>query len=156
MESRLLKSNLDSASFCRRCCCYCVFFWCFGCCLSSDVGLPQHDIPEKLLREALDGVIEDCVSFVGVDLNVAGVSMLRYFVWCAKNFSHKWKITTLFPLKAHSWFKWKESEGYFGMARGEWCLRKPWAVEGSERNWIQNVRAMCRLCQDNEYSTTPT
>ena len=39
--------------------------------------LSQHDIPESLLRGALDGVVEDCVSFVGVDLNVAGVSMLR-------------------------------------------------------------------------------
>lgn len=37
----------------------------------------QHDIPECLLRGALDGVVEDCVSFVGVDLNMAGVSMLR-------------------------------------------------------------------------------
>lgn len=41
------------------------------------LGLPQHDIPECLLRGALDGVVEDCVSFVGVDLNVAGVTMLR-------------------------------------------------------------------------------
>lgn len=37
----------------------------------------QHDIPETLLRGALDGVVEDCVSFVGVDLNMAGISMLR-------------------------------------------------------------------------------
>ena len=41
------------------------------------LALSQHDIPESLLRGALDGVVEDCVSFVGVDLNVAGVSMLR-------------------------------------------------------------------------------
>ena len=39
--------------------------------------LLQHDIPESLLRGALDGVVEDCVSFVGVDLNMAGISMLR-------------------------------------------------------------------------------
>lgn len=43
----------------------------------TDFALSQHDIPESLLRGALDGVVEDCVSFVGVDLNVAGVSMLR-------------------------------------------------------------------------------
>jgi len=41
------------------------------------IGMYQHDIPETLLRGALDGVVEDCVSFVGVDLNIAGVSMLR-------------------------------------------------------------------------------
>lgn len=41
------------------------------------LDLSQHDIPDSLLRGALDGVVEDCVSFVGVDLNVAGVSMLR-------------------------------------------------------------------------------
>ena len=41
------------------------------------LSFSQHDIPECLLRGALDGVVEDCVSFVGVDLNMAGVSMLR-------------------------------------------------------------------------------
>ncbi|XP_033125800.1 S1 RNA-binding domain-containing protein 1-like [Anneissia japonica] len=41
------------------------------------VGMYQHDMPEKLMKTALDGVVEDCVSFVGVDLNVCTESLLR-------------------------------------------------------------------------------
>ncbi|XP_071962497.1 S1 RNA-binding domain-containing protein 1-like [Antedon mediterranea] len=41
------------------------------------VGMYQHDMPEKLMKTALDGVIEECVSFVGIDLNVCNESMLR-------------------------------------------------------------------------------
>lgn len=38
----------------------------------------QHDIPDTLMKASLNDVIEDCVTFVGVDLNVAGSSLLRY------------------------------------------------------------------------------
>ncbi|XP_048586522.1 S1 RNA-binding domain-containing protein 1 isoform X2 [Nematostella vectensis] len=41
------------------------------------IGMYQHDIPEVLLRAALQGVLTDCVSFVGADLNAAGVSLLK-------------------------------------------------------------------------------
>lgn len=42
------------------------------------VGLYQHDITPRLLRESLDRVIESCVNFVGVDLNTASASLLRH------------------------------------------------------------------------------
>ena len=40
------------------------------------VGQYQHDMPEKRLSEALDGVVEDCVNSVGVDLNTASAPLL--------------------------------------------------------------------------------
>lgn len=41
------------------------------------VGQYQHDMPKKQLGEALDGVVEDCVNNVGVDLNTASPSLLN-------------------------------------------------------------------------------
>ncbi len=43
---------------------------------SIGVGQYQHDMPEKKLSEALDGVVEDCVNAVGVDLNTASAPLL--------------------------------------------------------------------------------
>ena len=40
------------------------------------VGQYQHDMPQKRLSEALDGVVEDCVNSVGVDLNTASQALL--------------------------------------------------------------------------------
>ncbi|MBQ6043401.1 MAG: RNA-binding transcriptional accessory protein [Clostridia bacterium] len=40
------------------------------------VGQYQHDMPEKQLGEALDGVVEDCVNSVGADLNTASAPLL--------------------------------------------------------------------------------
>lgn len=41
------------------------------------VGQYQHDMPKKELETALDGVVEDCVNAVGVDLNTASPSLLQ-------------------------------------------------------------------------------
>lgn len=40
------------------------------------VGQYQHDMPQKQLGEALDGVVEDCVNNVGADLNTASPALL--------------------------------------------------------------------------------
>ena len=40
------------------------------------VGQYQHDLPPARLDEVLDGVLEDCVNSVGVDLNTASPSLL--------------------------------------------------------------------------------
>ncbi|WDV46139.1 Tex family protein [Clostridiaceae bacterium M8S5] len=45
---------------------------------SIGVGQYQHDLNQKNLSEALSGVVEDCVNNVGVDLNTASVSLLKY------------------------------------------------------------------------------
>ena len=42
------------------------------------VGPYQHDMPKKELTAALDGVVEDCVNGVGVDLNTASFSLLSH------------------------------------------------------------------------------
>ena len=42
------------------------------------VGQYQHDMPQKRLSEALDGVVEDCVNSVGADLNTASESLLSH------------------------------------------------------------------------------
>ncbi|MFV0529198.1 MAG: Tex family protein [Lachnospiraceae bacterium] len=44
---------------------------------SIGVGQYQHDMNQKKLGETLDGVVEDCVNKVGVDLNTASASLLE-------------------------------------------------------------------------------
>lgn len=41
------------------------------------VGQYQHDMPQNELSQALDGVVEDCVNTVGVDLNTASAQLLN-------------------------------------------------------------------------------
>ena len=41
------------------------------------VGQYQHDMPQNELSQALDGVVEDCVNSVGVDLNTASAQLLN-------------------------------------------------------------------------------
>ena len=45
---------------------------------SIGVGQYQHDMPQARLTEVLDGVVEDCVNKVGVDVNTASPSLLSY------------------------------------------------------------------------------
>ena len=45
---------------------------------SIGVGQYQHDMKQNRLTEALDGVVEDCVNSVGVDLNTASYSLLSH------------------------------------------------------------------------------
>lgn len=40
------------------------------------VGMYQHDLPPKRLEEAVNEVMEECISFVGVDLNTAQLHVL--------------------------------------------------------------------------------
>jgi uncharacterized protein len=42
------------------------------------VGMYQHDVKAKHLRDSLDAVVESCVNYVGVDLNTASPALLRY------------------------------------------------------------------------------
>ncbi|MCI8292494.1 MAG: RNA-binding transcriptional accessory protein [Hespellia sp.] len=45
---------------------------------SIGVGQYQHDMNQKKLGESLNGVVEDCVNRVGVDLNTASAPLLSY------------------------------------------------------------------------------
>lgn len=51
---------------------------------SIGVGQYQHDMNQKKLSEALQGVVEDCVNKVGVDLNTASASLLEYISGISK------------------------------------------------------------------------
>lgn len=51
---------------------------------SIGVGQYQHDMNEKRLGEALDGVVEDCVNRVGVDLNTASAALLTHISGISK------------------------------------------------------------------------
>jgi len=64
------------------------------------VGLYQHDIAEKRLRESLEGVVESCVNYVGVDLNTASAPLLRY-------------VAGLNQLRAHAIVDWRKEKGPF-------------------------------------------
>jgi uncharacterized protein len=64
------------------------------------VGLYQHDLNSKHLRESLDAVIESCVNTVGVDLNTASASLLRY-------------VSGLTQLVAHDLVEYRKTHGPF-------------------------------------------
>lgn len=51
---------------------------------SIGVGQYQHDMNQKKLGESLQGVVEDCVNQVGIDLNTASVSLLSYISGISK------------------------------------------------------------------------
>ena len=67
---------------------------------SIGVGQYQHDMNQKKLGEALNGVVEDCVNKVGVDLNTASAPLLAYISGISRSNcqkycgvpGRKWKI----------------------------------------------------------------
>ncbi|XP_050408059.1 S1 RNA-binding domain-containing protein 1 [Patella vulgata] len=64
------------------------------------VGMYQHDIAEGKLKISLDSVIEECVSFVGVDLNTGSECLLR-------------RIAGLSSAKAKKIIEWRDKNNRF-------------------------------------------
>jgi uncharacterized protein len=64
------------------------------------VGQYQHDMPQARLNDTLDGVVEDCVNAVGVDLNVASVALLT-------------RVAGLGPATARNVVGYREENGAF-------------------------------------------
>ena len=56
---------------------------------SIGVGQYQHDMNQKKLGEALDGVVEDVVNRVGVDVNTASAALLSYVSGIGKTLAKK-------------------------------------------------------------------
>lgn len=52
---------------------------------SIGVGQYQHDLNKKRLKEVLDGVVEDSVNKVGLDLNTASYSLLEHIAGISKS-----------------------------------------------------------------------
>ncbi|MEZ6047317.1 MAG: helix-hairpin-helix domain-containing protein [Planctomycetaceae bacterium] len=64
------------------------------------VGMYQHDLSVRSLRESLDEVVESCVNYVGVDLNTASFSLLRH-------------VSGLNQLIARRMIEWRDANGPF-------------------------------------------
>jgi len=67
---------------------------------SIGVGQYQHDVTPRRLEDSLQGVVESCVNAVGVDLNTASASLLRY-------------VAGIKPAVAKSIVSYRESRGKF-------------------------------------------
>ncbi|XP_043289317.1 S1 RNA-binding domain-containing protein 1-like [Venturia canescens] len=65
-----------------------------------NVKISQHNLPGKQLNLQLNAAIEEAVSFVGVDINTASLSLLK-------------RVAGLDETKAKSLIKWRESSGPF-------------------------------------------
>ena len=64
------------------------------------VGMYQHDVSAKELKESLEDVVESCVNYVGVDLNTASPALLSY-------------VSGLNQLTARRVVEWREQHGRF-------------------------------------------
>jgi len=93
---------------------------------SIGVGLYQHDINQKALREALDEVVESCVNHVGVDLNTASKSLLMH-------------ISGLNKRSADKIIAYRDKNGRFN---NRMELNK---VEGIGRNAFQQAAGFLRI-----------
>ena len=69
------------------------------------VGQYQHDMPQNQLNGALDGVVENCVNSVGVDLNTASVQLLS-------------RVAGLGPAVAKNIVAYREENGKFASRTG--------------------------------------
>lgn len=67
---------------------------------SLGIGQYQHDVDQSLLKEKLDSVVESCVNSVGVDVNIASPSLLRY-------------VAGIGPVLADNIVAWRTSHGGF-------------------------------------------
>ncbi|KAJ9581337.1 hypothetical protein L9F63_023485, partial [Diploptera punctata] len=64
------------------------------------VGMYQHDVPEKQLSSSLDEIVTECVSFVGVDINIASDCLLR-------------RVAGLNSARAEKLIEWRRTNGPF-------------------------------------------
>lgn len=71
---------------------------------SIGVGQYQHDMEQKKLAMSLQGVVEDCVNTVGVELNSASPSLLSY-------------VAGIGPQVAANIVEWREANGRFTSRR---------------------------------------
>ncbi len=67
---------------------------------SIGVGQYQHDVSQSQLAKSLDGVVEDCVNAVGVDLNMASVPLLT-------------RVSGLSKTIAQNIVNWRDTNGRF-------------------------------------------
>lgn len=71
---------------------------------SIGVGQYQHDVNQAALQTALDGVVESCVNYVGVDLGTASAQLLGY-------------VSGIGPGLAKGIVAWRDEHGGFASRR---------------------------------------
>ncbi|KAJ8248308.1 hypothetical protein GJAV_G00240620 [Gymnothorax javanicus] len=64
------------------------------------IGTYQHDVSQTALKAALDCVVQECVSFVGVDINMCSETLMRH-------------VAGLNAGRAKSIVEWREKNGPF-------------------------------------------
>ncbi|XP_037553213.1 S1 RNA-binding domain-containing protein 1 [Nematolebias whitei] len=64
------------------------------------IGTYQHDVSAGALKAALDGVVQECVSFVGVDINICSETLMRH-------------VAGLNAGRARNIAEWREKNGSF-------------------------------------------
>ncbi|KAJ8359716.1 hypothetical protein SKAU_G00162410 [Synaphobranchus kaupii] len=64
------------------------------------IGTYQHDVSQTALKAGLDSVVEECVSFVGVDINICSETLMRH-------------VAGLNAGRARSIAEWREKNGPF-------------------------------------------
>ncbi|KAK9541323.1 hypothetical protein VZT92_001376 [Zoarces viviparus] len=64
------------------------------------IGTYQHDVSTGALKAALDGVVQECVSFVGVDINICSETLMRH-------------VAGLNAGRARNIAEWREQNGPF-------------------------------------------
>ncbi|XP_077351883.1 S1 RNA-binding domain-containing protein 1 isoform X2 [Festucalex cinctus] len=64
------------------------------------IGTYQHDVSSAALKAALDGVVQECVSFVGVDINTCSEILMRH-------------VAGLSAGRARNIAEWREQNGPF-------------------------------------------
>lgn len=77
---------------------------------SIGVGQYQHDVNQIKLKKSLEGVVETCVNFVGVDLNTASAPLLSF-------------VSGIGPAVAKNIVKYREEKG--GLKNREQLLEIP-------------------------------
>ncbi|XP_006839480.1 PREDICTED: S1 RNA-binding domain-containing protein 1 [Chrysochloris asiatica] len=107
------------------------------------VGMYQHDVSQILLKATLDSIVEECVSFVGVDINICSEVLLRHIAGLNAN-------------RAKNIIEWREKNGPF-INREH--LKK---VKGLGPKSFQQCAGFIRINQDyirtfcSQYTESPT
>ncbi len=102
------------------------------------VGLYQHDVNAKQLKDSLESVIESCVNFVGVDLNTASIPLLRHVsglnaLTARRLVEHR---TANGPFSDREQVKAIEGVGPATFTQAAGFLKIPGAANPLDRTWI--------------------
>jgi uncharacterized protein len=116
------------------------------------VGLYQHDVHPKHLKQALSEVVESCVNYVGADVNKAGASLLRHIsglnataaremVECRKRIGAFGSRAQLQALSCLAAPRWVQAIGFLKVAEG---------VEPLDNTWIhpESYALACRILEE--------